>query len=183
MTSSETLVAVYGTHVAAEEGLRTLERSGVDMRSISIVGRDYHSEEQPLGYFNLGDRVRFFGRYGAFWGTLAGILFGSFVLVIPVFGQLVILGPLAATIFSGIEGAAIGGGAGALIGGLTSIGVPRNTAVRYDVEIKADKFLLLVHGTGDEVVRARELLEASGAETIDTHADSQAEAELAAADA
>ncbi|HEX8533504.1 MAG TPA: hypothetical protein VF662_04995 [Allosphingosinicella sp.] len=180
MTGNGVTVAVFGSHTAAEDALKTLERGGIDLRRISIIGRDYHSEEHPLGFFNLGERVRFFGKYGAFWGTLAGILFGSFVLFIPVFGHLVILGPLAATIVSGAQGALVGAGAGAVIGGLTAIGVPRDSAIRYDVQVKADKFLLLVQGDNAEVERARELLAGSEAESVETHESAAAEDELAA---
>jgi hypothetical protein len=158
-----------------EEGLKALQRNGVEMRNLSIVGRDYHSEEQPIGYFNLGDRVRFFGKLGAFWGTIAGILVGSFVLFIPVFGHLIILGPLAATIVSGAQGAVIGGGTGAFIGALTAIGVPRDSAVRYEKQIRADKFLLLVQGTAEETARAKELLRATAAEYVDVHDGAAAE--------
>jgi hypothetical protein len=167
MSNKGIMVAVYGSHAGAEEGLRTLERGGIEMRRISIVGRDYHSEEQPIGYFNLGDRVRFFGKYGAFWGTLAGVLLGSFVMFIPVFGHLIILGPLAATIVSGAQGAVLGGGTGAVLGALTAIGVPRDTAIRYETQLKADKFLLLVHGDSQEAARAKDLLAQSDAETVE----------------
>ena len=167
MVETGITVAVYGTHAAAEEGLNILEHGGVAMRNISIIGRDYHSEEQPVGYFNLGDQIRFFGKYGAFWGTLAGILLGSFVMFIPIFGHLTILGPLAATIVSGAQGAILGGGSGALVGALTAIGVPRDTAVRYELELKADKFLLVVHGDADDTARAKSLLPASNADVVE----------------
>ena len=180
MAADGVTVAVYGSHTAAEDALKALERSGIEMRKISIVGKDYHSEEQPLGYFNLGERLRFFGKYGAFWGSLAGILLGSFVMFIPVFGHLIILGPLAATIVSGAQGAVIGGGTGAFIGALTAIGVPRDSAVRYDVQLKADKFLLLVQGDSQEIGRARALLKATSADSVETHEDARAEPELAA---
>jgi uncharacterized membrane protein len=173
--NTDILVATYTSHNAAEDGLKLLERNGVDLRNISIVGRDYHSEEWPLGYFNLGERVRFFGKLGAFWGTLAGVLFGAFVMVIPLLGHIIILGPLAATIVSAAEGAAIGAGSGALIGGLTAIGVPRDSAVRYDVQVKADNFLLLVHSTEAEIGRARDLLATTPAETLETHEQAKAD--------
>ncbi|HEX8448348.1 MAG TPA: general stress protein [Allosphingosinicella sp.] len=181
MIRDEVVVAVFGTHDSAEAALKTLQRGGIDMRKISIVGRDYHSEERPLGYFNLGDRIRFFGKNGAFWGSLAGILLGSFVLFIPVFGHLIILGPLAATIVGGAQGAVIGGGVGAVVGALTDIGVPRDSAVRYELEVKADKFLLLVHGAAEEVERARLILEQGSAESVDAHASESAKQPSAAA--
>ena len=116
--------------------------SGFDMKKISIVGRDYHSEEHVLGYFNAGDRMKFFGKLGVSWGGLAGVLFGSAMMFVPVIGHVIVLGPLAATLFGGVEGAVLGGGASALVGALTAIGVPEDSVLRYETAVKADKFLL-----------------------------------------
>jgi uncharacterized membrane protein len=151
-------VAVYDTHAAADEAVKALQHAGFDMKTISIVGKDYHSEEHVLGYFNVGDRMKFFGKLGAFWGGLAGILFGSAMMFVPVVGHVIILGPLAATLFGGIEGAALGGGAAALVGALTAIGVPENSVLRYETALKADKFLLVLNADAAQVERAREVL-------------------------
>ena len=160
ITSSESTVAVavYDTHTRAEEAVRALQHAGFDMKSISIVGKDYHSEEHVLGYFNIGDRMKFFGKLGAFWGGLAGILFGSAMLFVPVVGHVIILGPLAATLLGGIEGAVLGGGATALVGALTAIGIPENSVLRYETALKADKFLLVLNADAAQVKRAREVL-------------------------
>jgi uncharacterized membrane protein len=129
MNYSGVTVAVYETHDEAEGAVRALRNAGIGFQKISIVGKDVSTREQAIGFFNLGDRARFFGKFGAFWGSLAGILLGSFVMFIPVLGHIVILGPLAATVVSGLEGAALGGAAGALVGALTAIGVPRDSAI------------------------------------------------------
>jgi len=151
-------VAVYDTHVRAEEAVKALQHVGFDMKKISIVGRDYHSEEHVLGYFNAGDRMKFFGKLGAFWGGLAGVLFGSAMMFVPVIGHVIVLGPLAATLFGGVEGAVLGGGASALVGALTAIGVPEDSVLRYETAIKADKFLLVLDADEAQVERARRVL-------------------------
>lgn len=163
-------VAVYEVHTQAEEAVRTLARAGFDMKAISIVGKDYHTEENVVGYFNAGDRAKFFGKLGAFWGGLAGVLLGSALMFIPVVGHLVVLGPLAATVAGGLQGAVLGGGFSALLGALTSLGVPKDSVLRYERAIKASKFLLLVHGDADQLRRAHELLSASGSEDVQVHA-------------
>ena len=47
------------------------------MKKLSIVGRDYHTDEHVVGYYNTGDRMKVWGKAGAFWGGLWGFLFGS----------------------------------------------------------------------------------------------------------
>ena len=169
MNSNGATVALYDTHEVAEKAVKSLRNAGIDFRKISIVGKDYHTEEQPVGYFNMGDRAKFVGKFGAFWGSLAGILLGAFVMVVPVFGHFIILGPLAATIVSGIEGAAIGGAAGALVGALTAIGVPKDSAIRYQTAIEAGQFLMTVQGSQSDIRLAESVLQASGPVSVDSH--------------
>lgn len=173
------VVAVYEAHAQAEEAIRTLSQAGFDMKTISILGKDYHTEENVVGYFNAGDRARFFGKLGAFWGGLAGVLFGSALMFVPVLGHIVVLGPLAATLVSGLEGAVLGGGFSALVGALTSLGVPKDSVLRYETALKASKFLVLVHGDADQVRRAREVLAASSSDVEIHGADATARATAA----
>ncbi|MBX3589429.1 MAG: DUF1269 domain-containing protein [Burkholderiaceae bacterium] len=169
MSSNDIAVAVYDTHVLAEDAVRRLARARFDMKAISIIGKDYHTEEQPVGYFNAGDRARYFGKLGAFWGGLAGILFGSALMFVPVVGHIVVLGPIAATIAGGLQGAVLGGGLTALVGALTALGVPRDSVLRYETALKADKFIVIVHGDADTVGRAREVLTAAGSTDVQAH--------------
>lgn len=169
MKSNGVTVALYETHEGAEKAVKALRNAGIDFRKISIVGRDYQTEEQAVGFFNMGDRMKFFGKFGAFWGTLAGILLGAFVMFVPVFGHIVILGPLAATVVSGVEGAVMGGAAGALVGALTGIGVPRNSAIRYQTAIEAGQFLLTVQGSQSDLALAESVLHPSGAVSLSSH--------------
>ncbi len=162
------VVAVYDSHPVAEEAIRKLSHAGFDMKSISIIGKDYHTEENVVGYFNAGERAKFFGKLGAFWGGLAGILFGSALMFVPVVGHIVVLGPLAATIAGGLQGAVLGGGFSALVGALTALGVPKDSVLRYETALKASKFLVLVHGDTDQVRRAHEVLAASSTD-VQTH--------------
>ena len=170
MNNTELAVAVYDSHTQAEDAVRKLANAGFDMKAISIVGKDYHSEEHVVGYFNAGDRAKFFGKLGAFWGGLAGILFGSALMFVPVIGHIIVLGPLAATLIGGLEGAAIGGGLTALVGALSAIGIPKDSVLRYETALKADKFLVIVHGDADQMKRAREALSAAGSTDVQPYA-------------
>jgi hypothetical protein len=158
--SPEIAVAVFDTHEQAADAVRELQRGGFDMKRLSIVGRDYRTDQHVIGYFNAGERARFFGKYGAFWGGLAGMLFGAAFLFVPVLGHIIVLGPLAATLVGGLQGAVLGGGVTAIAGALTAIGVPKDSVLRYETALKADKYLLVVHGDAQMQQRAREMLAA-----------------------
>lgn len=155
-------VAIYPTHLAAEAAIRVLEHAGFDMTKLSIVGKDYHTEEHVTGYYSTGDRMWSWGKFGAFWGGLWGILFGSAIFMIPGLGPMVMAGPLVAAIVSGLEGAAVVGGLSALGAALMSLGVPKHEAINYETELSAGKFVLLVHGTPEETAQAKALLHSTG---------------------
>ena len=169
MNKTDIAVAVYDSHGLAEDAVHKLAKAGFDMKTISIIGKDYHTEQHVVGYFNTGDRVKYFGKLGAFWGGMAGILFGSALMFVPVVGHVVVLGPIAAAIAGGLQGAVLGGGASALFGALSTLGVPKDSVLRYETAIKADKFLVIVHGGGDDILRAHEVLVAAGSDDVQAH--------------
>jgi hypothetical protein len=43
MSEKNAVVAIYASHSQAEEALKELQRSGFDMKKLSIVGKDYHT--------------------------------------------------------------------------------------------------------------------------------------------
>ncbi len=158
MSQENAAVAILNTHTEAENAVKELQRSGFDLKKLSIVGKDYHTEENVVGYYNMGDRMYSWGKLGAFWGGLWGILFGSAFFFIPGIGPLVVAGPLVASIVGGLEGAAMVGGLSALGAGLFSLGIPKNSILKYETAIKSDKFMLVVHGSADELARAKDVL-------------------------
>jgi hypothetical protein len=171
MTNENAIVAVYNDHVQAEQAVDQLKRSGFDMTKLSIVGKDYHTEENVVGYYNAGDRMKYWGKMGAFWGGIWGLLFGAAFFVVPGIGPVLVAGPVAAWIVAALEGAAVVGGLSAIGAGLYSIGIPKDSILRYEVALKADKFLLIAHGTADEVAKAKETIERTSPVEVNVHAD------------
>ena len=88
-TQEHSIVAIYDSHTGAEAALKELQKAGLDMKRLSIIGKDFHTEEHALGFYTSGDRMKFWGQNGAFWGSLWGILFGSAFFVLPGVGRLV----------------------------------------------------------------------------------------------
>ncbi len=84
MTTKNNCIALYDTHADAETAVKSLQKSGFDMKHLSIVGKNYHSQEDVVGYYNTGDRMKTWGKLGAFWGGLWGFMLGSAFFTIPV---------------------------------------------------------------------------------------------------
>jgi hypothetical protein len=163
------MVAVYNTHIEAEAGIKELQKSGFAMKKLSIVGKDYQSDESVVGYYNTGDRMRHWGKLGAFWGGIWGLLFGSAFFMIPGFGPILVGGPLVAWLVGALEGAVVVGGLSALGAGLYSIGIPKDSVVKYETAIKAGKYVIVAHGTADEVANAKKIIEDTEAIESDVH--------------
>lgn len=72
-------------------------------------------------------------------------------------------------IVAALEGAVVVGGLSALGGGLYSIGIPRDSILKYEREIASDHFLLVAHGTKEEVRHAKNILDTTGARGVETH--------------
>jgi len=139
------------------------------MHTLSIIGKHTHTEEHAVGYYNTGDRMKHWGKTGAFWGGLWGVLFGSAFFFIPGIGPMLVAGPLVAWIVGGIEGAAVVGGLSAVGAGLLGIGIPKDSVVRYEVALKTDKYLLVIRDTAAEVARATDIIGATQPIRSDLH--------------
>ncbi len=169
MNLNNSIVAVYPSHTAAETAVLKLQQAGFDMKKLSIVGRDYHTEEHVVGYYNTGDRMKVWGKTGAFWGGLWGLLFGSGFFWIPGLGPLLVAGPLVSWIVGALEGAALVGGMSALGAGLYSLNIPRDSIIRYETAIRTGKFVLIAEGSPEDTARAKLILHVTQPETLEHH--------------
>jgi hypothetical protein len=169
MSALASVVAIYQTHAQAELAVKDLQQAGVDMKSLSIAAKDTHTDEHVVGYYNAGDRMKYWGKMGAFWGGFWGLLFGSAAFMIPGIGPLLVAGPLVGWIVAGLEGAVVVGGVSAAGAGLFSLGIPKDSILKYDVALESEAYLLLFHGADDEALQVEKLLANSGHTSLHLH--------------
>ena len=168
-TKSYSTVATYATHTSAEAAIKELQKAGFDMKMLSIVGRNYQTEEHVVGYYDTGNRVKYWGKAGAFWGGIWGWVFGSAFFFIPGVGPLVIAGPLASWLVGALEGAVLGGGLSAIGACMYSQGIPKDSVLQYETALKNDKFLLIIHGSMEDAGSARDILSQTKPESLENH--------------
>ena len=121
------------------------------MKKLSIVGKDYHTEEHVVGYYNAGDRMMYWGKLGAFWGGLWGMLFGSAVLLGAGHWSAARRRTARHVDRRRTRRRRVVGGFSALGAALFSIGIPEDSVMQYEAKVKNGKLLLIVHGTPEEV--------------------------------
>ena len=93
-------------------------------------------------------------------------------LAIPGLGPFIAAGPIMAA----LAGAGVGGAVGGLTGALIGMGIPEYEAKRYEGRVKDGGILLSVHSeTSDEIKRAKEILERTGAQDISSTGEATGE--------
>ncbi|HLY56299.1 MAG TPA: general stress protein [Stellaceae bacterium] len=158
MEKTDSIVAVFADHEAAETAVKTLTAAGFEMKNLSVVGKGYHTEEKVVGFYSAGDRIKFWGTRGAFWGGFWGLFLGGLFMTVPLVGHVIVLGYLAAIVVGAAENAVIVGGLSALGAALYSIGIPKDSVLHYETAVKADGFLVMARGTAQEIARAQAIL-------------------------
>lgn len=154
-TGVDPVIAVYDTHIAAESTIKSLSRAGFDMKKLSIIGKGYHTEEHALGFYTIGDRIKTWGGIGTFWGAIWGLLAAPAVFVLPPVGLVAVAGPFVLALVAALEGATVVGGLSVLGAALYGLGMSEKAAIKYEADVKADRFLVIVHGSADDIAQAR----------------------------
>ena len=165
----DAVIAVFAHHHAADLAVRRLVAAGCDKANLSVVGRGCHTAEDAVGITSAGGRIKFWGPRNEFWGGLWGLLFGGLFLTFPGMGIVIVLGYLAATTMLAVEDVMDPNGFNVLAL-LAGLGVPSSVAVRYETALKADGFLVMAHGSPDEVARADKVLSAARPLILEAHA-------------
>lgn len=158
MNNQGSSVAIYDTHTEAEAAVEQLRDSKFDMRLLSIVGKDYRTEDHVVGYYKTNDRLKYWGKLGAFWAGIWSLLAGEAFFWMPGVGPVLVGGPLVSSIVGALEGATVHSGLTALGSALHGMGIPKSSVMSYESALKANKFILVVHGASGEASKAGEIL-------------------------
>jgi hypothetical protein len=168
--------AVFGIYRAPEDAERAVDAlmgAGFASGAISVLLPDnestrafaHHKDTKAPEGTTAGVTT------GGVIGGALGVLAGIGALAIPGVGPLIAAGPIVA----GLAGLGVGGAVGGLVGALIGMGIPEYEAKRYEGRVKDGGTLLSVHcDTSDQVKRAKELLESSGAQDISSTSEAAA---------
>ena len=109
---------------------------------------------------------------GGVLGGALGLLAGIGTLAIPGVGPLIAAGPIMAA----LAGIGVGGTVGGIVGALAGLGVPEYEAKRYEGRIQKGGILLSVHcGTSDDVKRAKDIMQRTGAQDVSSSGEASAD--------
>ena len=160
-----TIVGVYESHDKAVEAVKTLEDSGYAHKNVSLVSKAemindhiHVKSEHTVEKAEVG--------VGIAAGSVIGILTGIGIFAIPGLGFLYGAGALVGAI-AGLDFGLLGGG---LVSILTSIGIDKALAAKYEKHLNEGKYLVFVQGDEDQVKHAHQLLHTLDLQLeLDTH--------------
>ncbi len=153
MGERHAVVAICHTHTEAEAAVKELKQAAFSVKKLSIVGKDYHTDKHVVGYYNTGDD------HMKYWGT-----------VIRGIGPVLIAGPLLGWVLGALEETVETGGVTAIGVAFNNLGIPKDSVQNYEMALKSHKFILMAHGTVEEVTHAQFTIQTKRSRSIDTHA-------------
>jgi hypothetical protein len=174
--ADQSTVGIYETLAQAEAAIRKLDQGRFPIKQVSIVAQNLETEKEVHGFINAGDVALQGAGTGAWLGGIFGLLMGGAFLIVPGFGPVVVAGSLAAVMLGTVEGATFGAAGGGVLGALVGWGVSREHVVKYEDHVKGGKYLLIARGNAEEVARANDILQGSGAIELNRHADGSTDA-------
>lgn len=169
-----TMLGIFSTRNQAEDAITELRDKGYDVKNMSIIMKDRQEKERLASDtgITVGEGLATGAATGAIMGGIAGLLVGIGAITIPGIGALLIGGPLAAALgltgaaATTAEGAVAGALAGSIVGGLVDLGMPEESARRYEERVKHGGILLAVPTLNGDRATVEEILVEHGATDI-----------------
>lgn len=168
MNQNNMAVAIYGNYPEAEVAIKELLYSGFDMKKLLIVGRNHHSDEHLVGYYDADDHMKFWGQTGIFARLLkrhVEMYFRLRVFLNSRYQDIAFRGhdhrrAASRGYFARHD---------PLGDGLVSMGIPEGSVLLYETALKTYKVVVIALGTTAEVQRARKIIVSTTPESVVEH--------------
>lgn len=169
MSQESSVVGVYDDLDHAEDAVRALGERGFPIQQVSILANNLGSEKKVHGFVTSCDVAKSTARTGAWVGGIFGLLAGAALVWIPGVGPLIVAGSLTAVLLGGVEGAVAGAAVSGMLGWLAGLGISKQHILKYEESVKAGKYVVIAHGTADDVAKARGILADTGPTELNVH--------------
>lgn len=155
------IVSIINTHAEVEEKFRQFQEAGIDLKECSVVGPENLSGDYVIGYYYVGERIAYWGKYQYFWEGLWRKLNGSGFFMIPRLGTILVAGQFVSAMIRALDGEMIVAGLTGLGAGFYNLGISHHSIPDFEVAIRENRFVIIVHGNATQVSRVKTMLEES----------------------
>ena len=139
MTENKAIIAICAGHTQAEKAIADLQQLGFTRTHLSVFGKAYASDGDVVGCYTSGGHLKARGGSLAFWDRLWNLLGDGGFFLVPNVGPVAIAGSFVRALVTTIdEGVAIGG-LSALGAAIYCLGIPRDSILRYEIELRASE--------------------------------------------
>lgn len=171
------VVGVYPNQARAQQLVEKLIDEDYPMDRISLLsraGRGAGDDMLGVTYHDTAERMKVWGKHGAFWGAVWGLLASaSGMFILPGLGPLLVAGPIVEALSAAIASAAVVGGtmAGAaaishLASALHRIGIPEDELQQIEAAIEAGQYVVILHCAPNEAEKLARTLAWAGADPV-----------------
>ena len=179
MTQEHFVIGTYADAAAANQAVETVIGSDCPMDQVAVLGRTVVKGDDVLGVVNpnVVQRVGVWGKQGALWGGIAGLLASAAEMFwLPVAGQVILVGHILAAFWLGGVGAVVGGAglAGAAVVSQLAVilhrhGLSGQALTDLHRKIEAGRVLIVIQAGDDaEARRYSDVLAQGPTEQIQT---------------
>ena len=151
-------VYLYNSPVKADQAIQALGRSGFDLTQLSLIGKICPNGDHALGAHSSVACIPACDGPTAIGHNVWQLLAAPDVFFMPTLGTLAMTGPVVQTVVSTLEEAVTADEPSALGATFSQLGASKTSATRYETALKADNYVLMVHGTDADVSKAHEAL-------------------------
>ena len=164
------VIAVLPDRIQAEAAYSLLEKEGLPMQQVSILGKGYKTADE-YGFIDPSQPARKQARLMAFWlvpfGFVAGVAFN-----LSTQYQLVSwAGALGNQLIGGLLGAIAGAMGSFFVGGGVGLSAGSGDALPYRNRLKAGKYIVVVSGPPNITNKATSLLRSFNPESLQGYVD------------
>ena len=174
MAKNKSVFGIYSSRSGVENAVTALRDSGFQQSDVSVLLPENLGNREIATQKNTKapEGATAGAGSGAVIGGTLGWLVGIGALAIPGLGPFFAAGPIMAA----LAGAGVGGAVGGVTGALVGMGIPEFEAKRYEGRLQKGGILVSVHcDTSEEVKRAKDILQRTGAEDISTAGEASAD--------
>src|SRR3981081_655077 len=174
MAKNKSVFGIYSSRSGVENAVIALKEAGFSHSDVSVLLPENLGNKEIATEKNTKapEGATTGAGSGAVIGGALGWLVGIGALAIPGLGPFIAAGPIMAALAGAGVGGAVGGVAGALVG----MGIPEFEAKRYEGRLQKGGILVSVHcDTSEEVKRAKDILQRTGAEDISSAGEASAD--------
>ncbi len=159
------LIAVVSNRIKAEEAYTALEKAGVPLNQIAILGQGYKTADE-FGFIDPSQKAKKRAIMMAYWLVPFGFVGGYVFNLITGLDTFDWAGEPGNNILGGIAGA-IGGAMGSVfVGGGVGLSVDSGDALPYRNRLNQGKYLVVVQGSGNIKNKATQILQQCNPENL-----------------